>query len=406
MSTPHPGRPNHLSLRTIALRYRRQTAVALCLLIGLLILITPVTAQSPANSPYVDSLRRMQQQIDEQQSDLAEERDRLSNRESAAKGQLGGILYNLRSTNIAQKDYEFQIDLANRRIKELQVDLADAERTYRQKQAATIARLRFLQRQPLTGWGWDVLLDSENLSEFLARRRRVKLVYRADHQILGDLKAQAEQMHQQKAEIERQKNNVALLKQQLLAKKAEYEAQLETQKQLVARLNTDKEALASAQAQLEADSEAIGILIQRQMAAGKARLRDPVVLGSGRLLYPSDGAITSAFGWRRHPLLGSSRFHAGIDFGASYGSTIRAADSGTVIFSGWYGGYGYAVVIDHGGGIATLYGHSSELYVSEGQTVQRGEAIAAVGSTGLSTGPHLHFEVRENGKPVDPTGYL
>jgi murein DD-endopeptidase MepM/ murein hydrolase activator NlpD len=348
----------------------------------------------------------MQQQIDEQQSDLAEERDRLSNRESAAKGQLGGILYNLRSTNIAQKDYEFQIDLANRRIKELQVDLADAERTYRQKQAATIARLRFLQRQPLTGWGWDVLLDSENLSEFLARRRRVKLVYRADRQILGDLKVQAEQIHQQKAEIERQKNNVALLKQQLLAKKAEYEAQLETQKQLVARLNTDKEALESAQAQLEADSEAIGILIQRQMAAGKARLRDPVVLGSGRLLYPSDGAITSAFGWRRHPLLGSSRFHAGIDFGASYGSTIRAADSGTVIFSGWYGGYGYAVVIDHGGGIATLYGHSSELYVSEGQTVQRGEAIAAVGSTGLSTGPHLHFEVRENGKPVDPTRYL
>ena len=416
MSTPHPGRPNYLSLRAIALRQRRQTAIALrqrrqtaialCLLIGLLILITPVTAQSPANSPYVDSLRRMQQQIDEQQSDLAEERDRLSNRESAAKGQLGGILYNLRSTNIAQKDYEFQIDLANRRIKELQVDLADAERTYRQKQAATIARLRFLQRQPLTGWGWDVLLDSENLSEFLARRRRVKLVYRADRQILGDLKVQAEQIHQQKAEIERQKNNVALLKQQLLAKKAEYEAQLETQKQLVARLNTDKEALESAQAQLEADSEAIGILIQRQMAAGKARLRDPVVLGSGRLLYPSDGAITSAFGWRRHPLLGSSRFHAGIDFGASYGSTIRAADSGTVIFSGWYGGYGYAVVIDHGGGIATLYGHSSELYVSEGQTVQRGEAIAAVGSTGLSTGPHLHFEVRENGKPVDPTRYL
>lgn len=406
MSTPHPGRPNYLSLRAIALRYRRQTAIALCLLVGLLILITPVTAQSPANSPYVDSLRRMQQQIDEQQSDLAEERDRLSNRESAAKGQLGGILYNLRSTNIAQKDYEFQIDLANRRIKELQVDLADAERTYRQKQAATIARLRFLQRQPLTGWGWDVLLDSENLSEFLARRRRVKLVYRADRQILGDLKVQAEQIHQQKAEIERQKNNVALLKQQLLAKKAEYEAQLETQKQLVARLNTDKEALESAQAQLEADSEAIGILIQRQMAAGKARLRDPVVLGSGRLLYPSDGAITSAFGWRRHPLLGSSRFHAGIDFGASYGSTIRAADSGTVIFSGWYGGYGYAVVIDHGGGIATLYGHSSELYVSEGQTVQRGEAIAAVGSTGLSTGPHLHFEVRENGKPVDPTRYL
>jgi murein DD-endopeptidase MepM/ murein hydrolase activator NlpD len=85
---------------------------------------------------------------------------------------------------------------------------------------------------------------------------------------------------------------------------------------------------------------------------------------------------------------------------------IRAADSGIVIFAGWYGGYGYAVVIDHGNGIATLYGHTSKLYVAEGQAVKRGDAIAAVGSTGLSTGPHLHFEVRQDGEPVDPMAYL
>jgi murein DD-endopeptidase MepM/ murein hydrolase activator NlpD len=124
------------------------------------------------------------------------------------------------------------------------------------------------------------------------------------------------------------------------------------------------------------------------------------------MVYPCAGEITSGFGWRTHPILGYQRFHAGVDFGADYGTVIYAADSGTVIFAGWYGGYGNAVIIDHGGGITTLYGHSSELYVAEGQTVQRGQAIAAVGSTGLSTGPHLHFEVRENGEPVDPMAYL
>jgi len=287
------------------------------------------------------------------------------------------------------------------------VDLAAAERTYYQKQAATIARLRFLQRQQFGGFGWDILLKSQNLNEFLDRRRRVKLVYQADEQILSSLKAEAEKINQHKSEIERQKNEIALLTQQLLAQKAQFEAQLKAQLQLIERLNTDKQALEAAQEQLLVDSKSIGILIQRQIAAAnKARFPNTGVFGTGQLLYPNDGAITSGFGWRRHPILGYSRFHAGIDFGASYGSTIRAADSGTVIFAGWYGGYGYTVVINHGGSIATLYGHTSKLYVREGQTVQQGEAIAAVGSTGLSTGPHLHFEVRKNGEPVDPMSYL
>ncbi|MBE9013859.1 M23 family metallopeptidase, partial [Pseudanabaenaceae cyanobacterium LEGE 13415] len=89
-----------------------------------------------------------------------------------------------------------------------------------------------------------------------------------------------------------------------------------------------------------------------------------------------------------------------------FGHPILAADRGTVIFAGWYGGYGNSVILDHGNGITTMYAHAQELYVSEGETVERGKTIAATGSTGLSTGPHLHFEVRENGEPVDPMNYL
>lgn len=147
-------------------------------------------------------------------------------------------------------------------------------------------------------------------------------------------------------------------------------------------------------------------MIQRQVAAANKTILPNGIFGTGQLTYPSEAEITSTFGWRIHPILGSSRFHSGLDFGADYGSAILAADNGVVIFAGWYGGYGYAVVINHGKGISTLYGHNSKLYVAEGQSVQRGEVIADAGSTGLSTGPHLHFEVRQDGEPVDPMNFL
>jgi len=193
---------------------------------------------------------------------------------------------------------------------------------------------------------------------------------------------------------------VALLRQQLLSQKQQYEAEAQQQEQLIGRLRQDQAALEAAEAQLARDSEQLAVLIRQRLETST------VVRGTGRMIYPAAARITSRFGSRVHPILGYRRFHAGIDFGASYGTTIRAADGGRVIFSGWYGGYGQAVIIDHGGGITTLYGHASRLYVREGQTVQQGDAIAAVGSTGLSTGPHLHFEVRQNGNPVNPMGYL
>lgn len=384
--------------------------ITFCLLIYLVALPTPVNADpspSPEPTTSVDTLRQMQEQINQQRSNLDKESDRLSTNQKAVEGEMSGIKLNIQSTETAYKDYEFQIQLANKYLKKLEVNLAKAQQIYYQKQSATVARLRFLQRQQLTGFNWDILLKSQNLNELLDRRRQVKLIYQADQQHLINLKAEAQRLKQQKIEIEAQKNKIALFTQQLLAQKSQFQAQLASQQQLIVRLNTDKQALEAAQSQLATDSRSIGILIQRQVAAAnKAVFPNTGIFGTGQLTYPSDAEITSNFGWRIHPILGYSRFHSGLDFGADYGSTIRAADGGVVIFAGWYGGYGYAVVINHGKGISTLYGHTSKLYVAEGQTVQRGELIAATGSTGLSTGPHLHFEVRKNGEPVDPLTYF
>ena len=120
---------------------------------------------------------------------------------------------------------------------------------------------------------------------------------------------------------------------------------------------------------------------------------------------PSCHYLTSYFGWRYHPVYHENRYHSGVDIGASYGATVVAADGGTVITSGYVSGYGECIVINHGNGLTTLYGHMSSRVVSVGQSVSKGQTIGYVGSTGVSTGPHLHWEVTLNGQRVDPLNY-
>lgn len=353
-----------------------------------------VSAQS------VDELRQQQQRLELERSQMQQQRDRLHKQESTAQQQLQGIRTTIQGTDRQIKVSEAQLNQANSQLQALEKSLVSAEQIFRQKQNATVARLRFLQRQQVDR-GWAVLLQSENISEFLARRYHLKQVYGADRKMLASLRRQADQMEQQRNQIEQKKNEVALLTQQLYAQKADSENQASSQQFLIGRLQGDRRALEVAETQLERDSQNITVLIQQKLIANRG-----VGRGSGRMIFPCNAVITSRFGWRIHPILGYRRFHAGIDFGATYGTPIYAADSGLVLFAGWYGGYGNAIIIDHGDSITTLYGHTSQLYVSEGQTVQRGQAIAAVGSTGLSTGPHLHFEVRKNGEPIDPDPYL
>jgi murein DD-endopeptidase MepM/ murein hydrolase activator NlpD len=386
--------------------FLRYFNLCLCFLIlALMLVVKPVSATSP---PTIDSLRQQQQQIQQQRQNVIQQRDRLTNLQNAAKNHLTGLQQNLKTTNSQIKDSEARLQQANQLLQQLEANLATAISAYEQSQLATVARLRFLQRSPATH-GWGVLLQSQNISDFISRRHQMKLVYQADQKILAKLSTQANLINQQKIALEQQKNQISLIRQELLAQKADYQTQAQLQSELIQRLNSDRLALEAAQNQLEQDSRNLTVLIQQKVAAAQAKTNSRtgiIIQGTGILAFPSDAPTSSPFGWRVHPILGYRRFHAGLDFAASYGSIIRAADSGTVIFAGWYGGYGKAVIIDHGRGITTLYGHASELYVSEGQEVKRGQAIAAVGSTGLSTGPHLHFEVRRHGTPTNPADYL
>ncbi len=181
-------------------------------------------------------------------------------------------------------------------------------------------------------------------------------------------------------------------------RRSEAQAEMDRQQELLDQVTGDISEIEGELTALERESKKMEAEIAaRQRAAGER----PSTLG-----WPIDGRVSSPFGWRIHPIFGTKKLHTGVDLAASYGTAIRAAGYGTVILAQRYGGYGNATVVDHGGGLSTLYAHQSKIIVSEGQEVKLGQVIGYVGCTGYCTGPHLHFETRENGTPVDPMKYL
>ncbi len=407
------------------IRWTRRGAIAL--LVALLLLnpsmafaqssAPPMPAsQSPASQSPTNPLQQQRQQIDQQKTRIQQERDRLNTLENKAKTNLTGLNKNVKATTDQIQRNETHLKQAGDKLKTLEQSLGKAEGIYQQQQIGTVARLQILQRQrQQSGWA-GVLLQSQTFNDFLDRRYRLSKVFKNDRQVMANLKTQTDKLEKQRVQVEEQKNKIALISQQLLAQKADYQSQAQLQQQNISRLKSDHRALEAAITILSQDSVNLMSLIRDRVRAERAIRRGPssgpsepggvVIIGSGQLSFPVDAPITSEFGWRMHPILGYEKFHSGMDFGADEGSMIRAAAAGNVILSDWYGGYGNTVIIDHGNGITTLYGHTEGVYVSEGQSVAKGEPIALVGSTGLSTGPHLHFEVRQDGEPIDPAAYL
>jgi murein DD-endopeptidase MepM/ murein hydrolase activator NlpD len=200
-------------------------------------------------------------------------------------------------------------------------------------------------------------------------------------------------------EVRRQTERIAAMKAEQEALLEQIDLEIEFTVGTLDDLNSARERYEEAVAQLEAESARIQGLIQGSGSSGSGTY-------GGELFWPTSGAIVSGFGYRTHPVYGTTRFHSGVDIDGACGQPIFAAETGTVLSAGSNGGYGNATVIDHGNGLSTLYAHQSSIGVSSGQSVGRGEQIGLVGTTGLSTGCHLHFEVRINGEPVDPVPYL
>lgn len=264
----------------------------------------------------------------------------------------------------------------------------------------------------------SVLLASKSFTDFVERWEDLRLLIAANQRAVRARKAAEEKVASAQRDLE--STQAALQSQEQAQQRARNQLAIlaDERSNLVAVADAQRRHVASEVAQIEdlsaseeAQLEALIVERQRELEAQReAARRAAGIVGTtsapGALAWPVSGTITSPFGYRRNPFGGGMEFHQGLDIAAPMGTTITAAASGTVISAGWYGGYGNYILIDHGGGMATGYGHCSQIFVSVGQQVQKGQAIGAVGSTGASTGPHVHFEVRIHGKPVDPAAYL
>lgn len=261
-------------------------------------------------------------------------------------------------------------------------------------------RLRAMYKFGKTGY-LQLVLKSENVVSALTRIERVRLISNYDKQMLDELRFLKEKLEIKQKELEDEKKALENLKEEQTRQKEALETSYD--QELVKKKQTyqNMEALERQKNQLEAESARITETL-RQMQIK----RDFV---GGAMIWPLDyqnSLITSFFGPRIEPIPGSGANHGAIDIAAPMGSNIYAALGGEVIASEFMWGYGNAIMVDHGGGIVTLYAHANERWVSVGDMVNRGDVIGKVGSTGFSTGPHLHFEVRENGTRVDPLNYV
>ena len=267
----------------------------------------------------------------------------------------------------------------------------------------------------------EVILGANSFSDFANRVELLKRVIRSDYNLILEIQKQKAAIEAKKAQLEEDKRQLDALAAEAEKTQKEIAAKKAEQQKVLDAAKSNKAAAAQMEQDLNAQLASVRNLIQQRLAAAEAARQaaqqassdeggggsdDNYVQGTGAMGWPCSGPITSPFGYRTHPIFGTTIFHAGIDIGVDYGTPIHAADSGVVVYSGWISGYGNTVIIDHGGGVSTLYGHNQSLAVSEGQSVSKGSVIAYAGSTGNSTGPHCHFEVDVNGSPVNPMGYL
>jgi murein DD-endopeptidase MepM/ murein hydrolase activator NlpD len=255
----------------------------------------------------------------------------------------------------------------------------------------------------------QMILEANDLSTLLDRIYYKQRIMAQDKKLLTDLQTKIQELNSLKSALARQKVLLGQTIATIHVKNMEIQRSIEIDRSLRDKYRNDAAFYDRAEAELLAESYNITAQIRGLMSSRKGSFQ-VVKNSTGSFMWPIQGHISSGFGSRFHPIHRRTRMHTGIDIGGPNGGAIHAADGGQVIWAGWKGGYGKAIMINHGNrngrNLVTLYGHLSVISVSSGETVSKGQVIGREGSTGYSTGPHLHFEVRVDGVPVNPLGYL
>ena len=302
--------------------------------------------------------------------------------------------------DIADLNVKIQNTIA--KIKKLKKEVKKSKKKVKSSEKDLNSRLRNMYKAGSIGF-IDVVLDSGDVSELLSNVDMVKRIYSNDRKVVASLKNQYRRLKNKKVKVEEAEKALEEEQDALKSKKEELSASQSELEKKVEQVAESNDELESDLHELNAQAAAIAEKARSHANTGGKSY------GGGVMGWPvpSSGSVSSEYGWRFCPVHKCRELHSGMDIPCSYGANVVAASSGTVIeAASMSGGYGNYVMISHGGGISTLYGHNSSLCVSAGQHVNRGDTIALAGSTGASTGVHCHFEVRVNGSPVNPRNYL
>lgn len=377
------------------------------LLVAVLALLS---APLPAGAEL--SLQELQQRIRAEQKRLRD----LQRRSTSVEARIQDYRRREAATVAEINRLQVAIEEKERRLEELRRDLeeatrllAEAEQRLREAEAdldrrtdLMMRRVRALYEHGLVGY-LDVVMGATDFADFLTRAEVLRMVIAGDVTLFRQVRAFRNVTARLRDERERERARVMAAKEAVEETRQHLEEQKDQRQERLDALLNDRKALERALDELEQTSREVEARIRQYTREYESRLQ---ALGALILDAPVSGPITSGFGMRFHPILRKSRMHTGVDYAVPYGTPVHAAERGIVFLADWLGGYGKAVIIMHGKDVTTLYAHMSRIAVSQGQTVDKGQVIGYAGSTGLSTGPHVHFEVRVNGEPQNPLAYL
>lgn len=338
------------------------------------LIFTLVLSMCAISSVYADNL-----------SDKKDELSEIKEETNSVKKDMEALIADIKKQEAEVDKLQASMDKKQIEIDKALKEIEETKRDIEERQDGLNKRLRTMYKNGSVGY-LDVLLGSNSISEFLTNVELIQRIYRNDQEMLKQLEIQHKELEEKQAVLKKEREELKEQKEDAQVKKD--------------ALKKDKSALQGKLDALNAEADRVSGEIAALQDADK-------VYEGGALQWPTTSTwITSPFGFRIHPITGIYTGHTGIDIGVGMNNPVYAAASGTVIVAGSYGGYGKAVVIDHGSGLSTLYGHNDSVSVSVGQNVSRGQVIASSGNSGWSTGPHLHFEVREHGVYVDPMSYF
>lgn len=384
-----------------------RAAAAFLALVLVALAIVPAGPALAVSQSEIDAL-------EEQRDALKAEREEMQAGIDELKNEQAGVLEQKRALDEQNEVYRQELELIEEQVS-LYTRLVDEKAAELEKATAAETEQLAIYKQHVRAMEENgnytylsIIFGSKSLSELMANLDMIGEIMEADKRIYDQYTAAREDAEVIKAEYEETLGQLADKQEEYEAEKADLEAKIAEASELIAQLEEEISSNYDLYLQVLAEEEALESDIQSMIAELERQEAANSITSTGTYIWPLPGySPGSAYGWRMHPIFNEMRFHAGEDIGAPSGTPILAADSGVATVIPDNGnGYGNYIMINHGGGRVTLYAHMSSFAISGGTSVSQGQVIGYVGSTGNSTGPHLHFEVRVNGATTDPKQYF